>query len=330
MPAYLKPQEWLTVVRTEYLETFIRGGGAAVKFVIPADEIEAVEVKNGLRKLAEEGGFHFAPVDASTTKVHLIDQVFYEVARNVDWRGLAYSFLRRSLQGHYKLPETREEFNLKNLAVLNEYEEPDMRLAVNQRFKKSLYLDYAMTQEFRIAMTRLCVGLLDPAEVSPELCSAVIDWLRGELHKVSVLKSALIFQKIGRHNARHMLFSLSHWLKLSGSEGLVLLLDISRYLQERPKGPVENLYYSKPAMVLDCYEVLRQFIDGTDESESLLVVVVAPTGFLTDEKRGVVKIYDALKLRIWDEVSDPTRANPLSSLVRISTCSRTATDRGQA
>ena len=69
--------------------------------------------------------------------------------------------------------------------------------------------------------------------------------------------------------------------------------------------------------MVDGYEVLRQFIDSTDELHYCLVVVFAPPSFLTNEQRGVRK-YDALYLRIWDEVRDPRRANPLSSLVQIS------------
>lgn len=329
MSIYLKPQEWLSVMRNEYIQDFISQGGAAVKFVIPGEDSDVVVIKTRLQKLAEEGQFQFAFVDAATTKVHLMEQVFYQVARQIDWEGLAYAFLRRSLEGHYRLPANRGEFNLKNLASLNEYDEPDMRLSINQRLKGALFKDYAMTQEFRLAMVRLCRAQLDPGEVTPEHCQTIKSWLQGELTRISALKPALIFQRIGRHNARHLLFSLSHWLKATGSSGLMLVLDISRYLLERPKEPDESYYYRKPA-VLDCYEVLREFIDGTDEAESLFIVALASPKFLDPyEKRGV-NIYDALKLRIWDEVHDRARVNPLSSLVRISSCFHAGNEEGRS
>lgn len=329
MPAYLKPQEWLSVVRTEYLESFIHAGGAAVKFVIPSEEFEVIELKSGLERLAQESGFHFASVDASATKIDRIEQLFYDVAKGVDWEGLAYSFLRRSLESHhYKLPDAREPFSLKNLAVLNKCEESDMQSEVNGVLRSEILRDYAMTQEFRRAMFTLCKAQIDPPQVTADVCESIRAWLQGELRLITAVKPALIFQKIGRHNARHLLFSLAHWLKLSGSEGLVLLLDISRYLSEKPKGPVETPYYSKPA-VLDCYEVLRQFIDETDEAEFLLTVVLASTRFLNEDERRSVHWYQALKLRIWNEVQDKIHANPLSPLVRISSCSHAETERGQ-
>jgi hypothetical protein len=163
---------------------------------------------------------------------------------------------------------------------------------------------------------------LDPEEVSDSLYLSIKEWLRGELRLVSALKQALIFQKVGRHNARNMLLSLAHWLKLSGKSGLVLLLDISRYTVGRPKEPDGTLYYSTGA-VLDCYEVLRQFVDGTDESDYCFLAVLAPARFLDEGDRRSVHAYDALKMRIWDEVHDKVHINPLAPLVRVSCC-RTA------
>lgn len=320
MPAYIKPEEWLQVVRKEYLQEFILQGGAAMKFVVPAGGTEPSELRFSLKKVAEEENFQFAFVDAAATRIHLIEQLFYQVARQVDWDEMAYSFLRRLLESHYKLPDTRQEFNLRQIALLNGYEEREIRPLINNRLKEKLFRDYVMTQEFRIATIKLCQHQLDPVEVGQDLHDAVKAWLRGELRLISALKPALIFQKIGRHNARHMLLSLSHWIRLTGKSGLVLMLDISRYTVERPKEPDGTPYYSKAA-VLDCYEVLRQFVDGTDESEFFFNVVLAPVRFIKEGESRSVDDYEALKLRIWDEVHDRVYVNPLSSLIRVSACS---------
>jgi hypothetical protein len=48
------------------------------------------------------------------------------------------------------------------------------------------------------------------------------------------------------------------------------------------------------------------------------MVVIAPPAFLhPDERRGVYS-YDALRMRIWDEVRDRQRVNPFSTLIRLS------------
>jgi len=46
------------------------------------------------------------------------------------------------------------------------------------------------------------------------------------------------------------------------------------------------------------------------------VVVVAAPEFITDPNRGL-DAYQALKLRIFDEVHDRHRDNPYSSLIRL-------------
>jgi hypothetical protein len=78
----------------------------------------------------------------------------------------------------------------------------------------------------------------------------------------------------------------------------------------------EGFHYTKAA-ALDAYEVLRQLVDATDELVSCLVLVTCAPEFLTDAGRGL-EAYHALKLRIWDEVRDRRRTNPLSALVRVS------------
>jgi len=322
MAECISPEGWLSVMQTEYLQDLIRSGGAAVKCVAPMDDSAPSEVKSGLQRRAEEAGFLFAAVDSATVKIHFVEQIFYRVARQVDWDGAILEFLRFLLQSHYKLPETDGEFNIKQIALLNGYEEREIRHAINNRLREALFRDYKMTQEFRIAMITLCRHQLDPAEVNDSLSLSIKEWLKGELRLISVLKQVLIFQKIGRQNARNMLLSLAHWLKLSGKNGLVLLLDISRYTMDKPKEP-DNTYYYGASAVLDCYEVLRQFIDGTDEAEYCFLTILTQSRFLDEGDRRSVHAYDALKLRIWDEVHDRVYINPLAPLVRMSCCPTT-------
>jgi hypothetical protein len=79
----------------------------------------------------------------------------------------------------------------------------------------------------------------------------------------------------------------------------------------------ERINYTKSAL-LDTYEVLREFIDATDDLEHLLMVVTAPATFLDLETsgRGIGR-YQALRARVYDEVRDRTLANPMSALIRV-------------
>jgi hypothetical protein len=114
-----------------------------------------------------------------------------------------------------------------------------------------------------------------------------------------------------------MLFSLAHWLTLTGSHGLLLILDVARYAEAvRPSERGSGNYYSTAA-TMDLYEMLRELIDATDEARACCVCVLVGPDFLQDDRRGV-RSYQALYFRIWDEVYDRNRENPFSSLTRIS------------
>jgi hypothetical protein len=309
--------DWLAVLRREYLQDFIKNGGAGVKFVVPWEPSSHLALQDGLSRIAREEGYAFVSVNSATTKVQMVDKVFNEVARQIDWDELAHAFLCSTLlDSEYLVPADREEFNLAQIAYLNGLDVGEMRAVINNRLRERLSHDYNMTHEFRQAMLKLCQAQLDPQDLGVGIAEAVREWLRGELQLVSALKSSSIFQKIGRHNAREMISSLSHWLHVVGKSGLVLSLDISSFLEDKSASEEKDSLHYSTAAVVDGYEVLRQFVDSTDELQHCLIVVFAPPEFLNDEQRGVRK-YDALYLRIWDEVKDRNRINPLSSLIRF-------------
>ena len=316
-PVGLDCRDWIPVLRKKYLQEFINNGGATVKFVVPLEAADHQQVSQELARAATEEGYTFVAVDAAATRVHLVDQIFHAVAREIPWDDLAHAFLCKTLKdSSYLVPTSSAEFNLAKIADLNGLDLGQMRAIINNRLRENLYRDYEMIEDFRVAMLKLCQAQLDPQDLGVGTPEAIREWLRGDLQLISALRSASIFEKIGRHSGREMLASLSYWLRLTGKSGLVLNLDISRFMVDRRVGESDTSVYYSTAAVVDGYEVLRQFIDSTNELQYCLIVVTAPPTFLTDEARGVRK-YDALYLRIWDEVYDRKRVNPMSALIRI-------------
>ncbi len=314
---YVPLADWLAVIEDDYLETFIPAGGAAVKFAITAPFVPADKIRRGLEELGSRHDLACFALDGSRTRIHMIDQLFHAVAATVDWDGLAGDLVRRLLAADgFVLPEPPEPGRYARIAELSGTSEQEVRRRTRVLLHEHVEQDFAMVREFRIAMLRLCQAALEPNAAEMVEVVAIHDWLRGELRQVSLLKPAGIFQKLGRHLARDMFLSLAHWLRLAGRRGSLLILDITRYSLERRSAEADGLLFYSTTAVIDVYEVLRQFIDAVDELEGCLVAVIAPTAFLTDEKRGLAR-YMALRLRIWDEVRDRKLANPLSSLVRL-------------
>ncbi|MGI8915418.1 MAG: BREX system ATP-binding domain-containing protein [Chloroflexota bacterium] len=312
----MTPEEWLTIGQREYLAGFVRDGGAAVKVLVPADDPSRQALLDGLQALSGEAGYFFAAVNGETARLHMIDKLFHAVAQQIPWEALTQAFLRRLFgeQG-LKLPAEPEGATLAAIAALNEYPELLFRREVSRWLDRAILQDYQMSREFRLAMLQLCEAHLEPTN-DPGLEQSIKAWLGGELRLLSTVKRAQIYQRVARHNARHMLDSLVHWLTLAGHSGLVLTLDVSRYAQTvRPADRTNGLYYTS-ANAMDAYEVVRQFIDAADELERCFIAVVAGQEFLHDDRRGL-RSYQALYLRVADEVRDRHRQNPLASLVRL-------------
>jgi len=314
----MSPDEWVAVVEREYLASYVREGGAAVRFAAASTDSGRAALREQLVGAGVTHGFQVVSLDARDVRLHLIDRLFHALARQVDWDALTRAYLEGWLRARgLRLPAAPEPLAVARLAELNAAPEVLLRAELRRTLQQELFADYTMSREFRLAMLQLCLAQLDPTD-NPALEAAVKAWLRGELRLLSEVKRALLFQRVARHNARHLLFSLAHWLQLAGKSGLVLVLDVARYAEAvRPAERGAGNYYSTSA-TLDLYELLRQLIDATDEACACLVAVLVGPDFLQDDRRGV-RSYQALYFRIWDEVYDRQHENPFSSLVRIAT-----------
>ncbi len=310
-------KDWLGILQHDYLGNFVREGGGAIKVAVFPDQDCLQGCQQALDGMANSEAYIFAKVDARFTKVHMVERLFHKIAKQIDWDDLAYRFVLCLLEEHgYKIPANRNEFSLRQVATLNERKEPMLRRDVQTWLEKSIEGDLGLCREFRMAMIRLCLAQFDAGDSDRVLATSIKEWLCGDLRLVSGVKKALIYQKVARHNARHMLTSLTRWLRLTGKGGLILSLDISRYFVKRQEVSADGSLTFTPSATMDLFELLRQFLDSADEIEGLLMVVLAPEAFLTDTRRGVDR-YEALKLRVWDDIRPKHRQNPLTSLVRI-------------
>jgi hypothetical protein len=306
--------EWVRLLRSEYLAEFIPHGGAAVKLAVaPADQLAAV--LDAVATAAEAERCLVARVDASQTRVQQIDRLFYAVARQVEWEAVTDRYMRALLHEEgIQVDPALPLHEMDAIADANGRLKPDLYSEINRLIANRVLENYTLSREFRTAVALLCWGAVNPRNVSPSDAEIVKQWLIGEKWSLAVLKKLQLYQRISRHNARLHLSSLARWLHDAGFAGLALLLDLDAVVSDdRPLD--SGLRYTRNA-VLDTYEVLRQFIDETDESAHFLLVGVAGPALLDDPRRSVDN-YTALKLRTTDEVRDRSRSNPLNAMVRL-------------
>jgi hypothetical protein len=305
--------EWLSIIDREYLIGYVREGGATVKVVV-ADPETRGHVGTALLERATEAGYVTASVDSRNCKIHLIHNLFNNVAADVDWLALARDFLRRELSDSGFAPPPGEALNLQAIAHQHGIDPVLMHREVLQMLTRRLLDNSELSREMRLAAVQLCLTVAEGTDQAKQMGANLLDWLHGDLRLISALKKALIFQKVNRHNARGLLTSLGSWARMAGRSGLVVTIDIARYL-DAAADPELGLRHTKFATI-EAYEVVRQFIDGTDEMEGTLLVFLTGTAFPTDEHRGM-RVYEALRLRLYEDVRDRSRPNPLSPMVTL-------------
>lgn len=312
----MSSQAYATFLGEEYLAWYLPAGGGSVKVAVTGDAEVADRFEHSLRAAAEQQHCVMVSLSAETTKVHLIDQVFFAVARQVDWDQVAAAIVS-SAYDDIDVPAARGRLTVAEVAADQEINPPELYRSVRRQLERSLLADTSLPRELRRALLRLAQKQLGSGDVNSDEARVVLSWLTGEPVGLRELREAMIYARIGRHNARSMLTSVGRLLLRAGYRGLVLHVDLSRLAEARRPAIPERTgtYYSKAA-VLDAYELLRQLIDATDELSGTLVMAVVPPDLVSDEKRGLPS-YAALQLRVSDEVRDLRRANPFASLVRL-------------
>ena len=273
-------------------------------------------VSDGLRDRASVAGLQVVTVDVAVTRLHMLQTIVFALVDALPWDRLLQARLEALIaSAGYCWPEPGQPVLLPALAEANGVAAHLLRRDLMQALSREVWNEPRLTLDFRYAM----IALLD-ARLSGEeavLADSVMSWLRGTLRALGQVKQAQIGRRIGRQNARTVLMSLCHWVRLCGAPGVVLLIDIRQLHRER-RAVTEGLVYT-PAAVMDCYEVLRQLIDDVEHFPGLFVAALADDAFLSDDPKRSLSQYTALQMRIWDDVRPQGGDNPLAPLVRIVT-----------
>lgn len=308
--------DWSALLEKEYLAAFVPAGGAAVKIALAPPE-RAAPVLETLESAARRQNLAVARVSAAQTRVQFIEQIFFAVSSQTDWEALCRQWLRaRFAENGYDLAPDQNLSDLETIGAAREQTARDVIAEVRRWIVNGVLKNYRLDKDFRTAMAMLCQAAVNPGNVSPSDAEVLVQWLRGEKTSLSALKKLQIFSKIGRHNARSMLTSLALWHRENGQNGLFVALDACQIWNAAPVDPSQPMPRYTRNATLDFYEILRQFIDETDElAHFFLLVCASPDGW-SDPKKGVDQ-YTALKMRVADEVRDRDRANPLGAAVKI-------------
>ncbi len=314
-------REWLEVMESEYLSSFVPDGGASVKFAVAPDELKA-DLQASVKEWCAKKGMLLVSLDAATRRAHMPQDLFHGLAESVDWRQAARRMILKLAKDRVYLVDGIDPESDANvfeaIAEANGLEHQFLLSNLRPQIQDRVYREPLMARDFRVAMTQLC--LEEDARAGETYGGQpIIDWLTGSNTRISSVKPFSIYTSINRTTARHFFESALFWLHHVGYPGTIILLDNSRVTVAR--NPRDGLRYYTRAMVLEHYELLREFVDTTDRLTATFLVVVTSSDFLEEEagsrNRGF-GIYQALMTRVIDDVRDRNLVNPVASLVRLS------------
>lgn len=314
-------REWLNVIESEYLSSFVPDGGASVKFAVASDELKP-DLHTAVKQVCARSGMLLVSLDAASRRAHMPQDLFHGFAASVDWREAARRMILKLARDRVYVVDGIDPQSDANvfeaIAEVNNLEHQFVLGNLRPLIQDRVYREPLMARDFRVAMTQLCLAE-DTRTGETYGGQPIIDWLTGSNNRISSVRPFSIYTSINRTTARHFFESALFWLHHVGYPGTIILLDNARVTLAR--NPRDGLRYYTRAMVLEHYELLREFVDTTDRLTGTLLVVVTSSDFLEEEtgsrNRGF-GIYQALMTRVIDDVRDRNLVNPVASLVRLS------------
>jgi hypothetical protein len=308
----LHPDDWAAVI-TDDVPDFVGGGGALVRFVVGETVTAKARAKHLLESLGASSKLHFFDVDGSKTRLHFPNDLLGAVAEQIDFHKMMTAFLFRAvLEEGYEVPNDTTDFVLRDIAEMNRVAPRDVYSVVNTRIRSAIMQDRRLVRDVRYALWAIAREVLrgTPPEVASDVPRR---WLQGKVSSIRELREFGIVQKVNRYNARGILRSILTWLPTSEWNGSIVFVDATRLAFPRNLRD-GTIYYTRVALS-DTYEVMREFIDDTDDMSHVLLVYAMPPEFLSLEPRGRgMGSYQALQFRV-NGFPEATRPNPLSNLV---------------
>lgn len=312
----LHPDDWAAVIGDD-LADFVGAGGALVRFVVGDSPVDVVHARRALQGLADRSKLHFFDVDGSQTRLHYPNDILAAIAEQIDFRELMTSFLLQAvIDEGYEVPNGTAEFVMRDIATMNDLATRDIHEIINARIRSGIMRDRRLVRDVRYALWAIAREVLRgvPADLAGDVPER---WLRSKVSGVRELRDFGIVQKVTRYNARGLLRSILTWLPTSQWNGSIVFINALQLAHPRNLRD-GKVYYTRSALS-DVYEVMREFIDETDDMSHVLLVFAMPREFLSIDPRGRgMGMYQALQFRV-NTFPEATMPNPLSNMVLLST-----------
>src|SRR6266508_205048 len=157
MTASMQPQEWLRFIEEEYLHSFVKQGGSAIKFAVSLEDDIRPVLDEGLSRCAESLGYLVACVSAEHTRIHMVHQVFFLIAEQVPWQHVSQRVIAKlAREQGYEPAASGDDPLYVRMANANGLEPDYMRGLLRKEISDRVLKNRELAKDFRVAMTGLC------------------------------------------------------------------------------------------------------------------------------------------------------------------------------
>lgn len=288
-------------IKKQYLEEYIPAGGSKIKFVTGRAGSGKTHFARLLEMHAREEQFQVVSFSAKDVWLHDFREIYLEILRQCDLEQILNGCAMQIVREMGYDPEQIEPGKT-FMDFLSERQEADaiskgtIRSTLRTWFTKNPLLD----NMFAGCCSLLTGGILGHPYIEPANRELILAFLHGDKTvKLSQMRAlGLSPSRVTKYNARHMLRSLSEVIRLSGKNGLLILIDDVEVLMNRSN--TSSIRYTKLRRE-DTYESIRQLIDDIDSMRYVMFFFCFDRALMDHENFGL-KSYQALWMRIQNEV----------------------------
>ena len=149
-------REWLQVMESEYLSSFVPDGGASVKFAVASDELKD-DLHAAVKAQCAKRGMMLVFLDAATRRAHMPQDLFHGLAASVDWRQAARRMILKLAKDRvYMVDGIDPESDTNVFEAIAEANGPEHQFVLGNlrpQIQDRVYREPLMARDFRVAMT---------------------------------------------------------------------------------------------------------------------------------------------------------------------------------
>jgi hypothetical protein len=203
---------------------------------------------------------------------------------------------------------------MQDIAAINHVVPRNIHEIINARIRSGIMRDRRLVRDVRDALWAIARDVLQGKHPGSGV-GIPERWLRSSISGVRELRDFGIVQKVTRYNARGLIRSILTWLPTSRWNGSIVFVNALQLAHAKNLRD-GKVYYTR-AGLSDVYEVMREFIDETDDMSHVLLVFAMPREFLSIDPKGRgMGMYQALQFRV-SSFPEAVLPNPLSNMVLL-------------